>query len=212
MSNLPLMEFLMPVSNESNASARAEFRVFGHGLIGALQPLLFNGRTVLQQSRRMPSELYVVSTRNDRANVKVRGGLLDLKVKIAQTPQGFEVFEPRGKWPLPPPAEALASVMAALDVPEVNDPATGDLDGLRAWARTCPSLRVVTVEKLRHGFLLDGVVGEYAQVWMNGAQMETVCLESEDAEAIARLSVELQLNAHPNTSYVRAAQRLLGLL
>jgi hypothetical protein len=199
-----------PVAPPASA-ARAEFRVFGHGLIAALQPLLFNGRTVLQQSRRMPPEVYLVPTVLDSANVKVRGGLLDLKVKIDQTPQGFEVFEPRGKWPLPAGAEALIAVQAALGVAEQAAPTASDLPGLLAWARACPALRVVTVEKQRNGFSLDGVVGEYAQVWMNGALLETVCLETEDWAALARLVDELQLSTHPNTSYVRAAQRLLGL-
>lgn len=201
----------LPVDSPPRA-ARAEFRVFGHGLITALQPLLFNGRTVLQQSRRMPPEVYLVPSSLDRANVKVRGGLLDLKLKIDETPQGFEVFEPQGKWPLPADPEALKSVREALGVDNLPGPEASDLAGLMAWARACPALRVVTVEKHRHGFALDGVMGEYAEVWMNGALLETVCLEGEDWEAMSRLVAELQLGAHPNTSYVRAAQRLLGLL
>lgn len=195
-----------------DSAARAEFRVFGHGLIAALQPLLFNGRTVLQQARRMPPEVYLVPTLLDSANVKVRGGLLDLKVKVDQTPEGFEFFEPRGKWPLPAGAEALRMVQAALGVADQPAPAETDLPGLQAWARACPALRVVTVEKHRYGFGLDGVVGEYAQVWMNSALLETVCLESENVAALSRLVTELQLGQHPNTSYVRAAQRLLGLV
>lgn len=193
-------------------AARAEFRIFGHGLIAALQPLLFNGRTVLQQSRKMPSELYLVSKLLDGANVKVRDGLLDLKVRISITPEGFEVFEPRGKWPLPADPAALASVQSALGVSDTPAPTDADLPGLMAWARTSPDLHVVKVEKHRHGFTLDGVMGEYAQVWMNGAMLETVCLETNDVATLARVAAELQLSAHPNTSYVRAAQRLLGLV
>lgn len=194
--------------------ARAEYRVFGHGLIEALQPLLFNGRTVLQQARRMPAEVYLVPVRNDAANVKVRGGLLDLKVRTAQTPQGYEVFEPRGKWPLPVTAAQLGPVWAALEIPleaKTGAEAYG-LPELIALARSSPDLRVLTVEKHRYGFMLDGVVGEYARVWMNGAVLETVCLESADLPALTQAATELQLLEHPNTSYVRAAQRLLGLI
>ena len=40
-------------------------------------------------------------------------------------------------------------------------------------ARAHPDLVPVTIEKMRYGFTVDGVICEYAQVWLNGALLET---------------------------------------
>ena len=77
---------------------RAEFRVFGHGIIETVKARMWNGRTVLQQARTMPAETYFVSRRTQGVNVKVRDGLLDIKVKTGETEEGYEIFQPRGKF------------------------------------------------------------------------------------------------------------------
>ena len=59
---------------------RAEFRVFGQGVIDIVKERMWNGKTVLFQARRMPAETYFLSANTDEANVKVRDGLLDIKV------------------------------------------------------------------------------------------------------------------------------------
>ena len=41
------------------------------------------------------------SVHTDEANVKVRDGLLDIKTKVGETPEGYEIFQPRGKFQLP---------------------------------------------------------------------------------------------------------------
>lgn len=43
--------------------ARAEFRVFGQDIIDDVRSRMWNGRTVLAQSRRMPAETYILSRR-----------------------------------------------------------------------------------------------------------------------------------------------------
>jgi hypothetical protein len=35
------------------------------------------------------------------ANVKVRDGLLDIKTKVGETLEGYEIFQPRGKFQFP---------------------------------------------------------------------------------------------------------------
>lgn len=194
------------------AEFRAEFRVFGQGLIAALQPRLFNGRTVLGHMRRHPPEVYVVSAKDDGLNVKLRDGMLDVKTRIAITPEGYETYAPRAKLPLPLSPAALAELFALLGLPAQELPAGAvDMAALLAVARAQPGLRVLEVEKQRHGFSIDGVSCEYAQVLFNGAQLETVCVESSDPAAMTPVIAELGLTGMSNTGYVRAAQRVLGL-
>ena len=141
---------------------RAEFRVFGPGVIDRVKEKMWNGKTVLFQARRMPAETYFLSTRTHDANVKVRDSYA--------------------------------------------------IDQFIAMARKHPDLTPVTVEKMRYGFTIDGIICEYAQVWFNGALVETACAESENYAGMQQVVDGLGLAALPNTNYLKAAKRVVGMI
>ena len=95
---------------------RAEFRVFGQGVIETVRAHMYNGKTILMQARRMPAETYFLSVNTHDANVKVRDGLLDIKVKVGETPEGYESFQPRGKFQFPVSRADLAAILSHLKV------------------------------------------------------------------------------------------------
>ena len=191
---------------------RAEFRVFGQGVIETVRAHMYNGRTILFQARRMPAETYFLSVHTNDANVKVRDGLLDIKTKVGETPDGYEIFQPRGKFKFPVSRDDLAKILAHLKVDMPLDKDTYAIEAFIEMARAHPSLRVVTVEKMRYGFTIDGIICEYAQVWFNGALIETACAESEDHAGMKQVIESLGIAGLPNTSYVRAAKRVVGLV
>ena len=80
---------------------RAEFRVFGKEVIESVKTHMWQCKAQLFKARVMPAETYVLSRHTDEANVKVRDGLLDIKTKTGETPEGFEIFQPRGKFQFP---------------------------------------------------------------------------------------------------------------
>ncbi len=190
---------------------RAEFRVFGQDVIETVRARMYNGKTILMQARRMPAETYLLSVETNDANVKVRDGLLDIKVKVGETPEGYEIFQPRGKFQFPVERADLATILAHLKVDMALDRDTHALDAFIARARAHPALRVVTVEKMRYGFTIDGIVCEYAQVWFNGALIETAGVESENHDGMKQVIASLGLAGRPNTSYLRAAKHVVGL-
>lgn len=193
---------------------RAEFRVFGQHIISAVQPKLWNGRTVLQQARRMPAETYFLSRHTRDANVKMRDGLLDIKVKSGQTPEGYEIFQPAGKFQFPVSHGSLDSILAALKVamPDALSAAHEiTIEAFLAAAESHPDLVAVSVEKMRWGFTIDGVICEYATVWFNGAMIESACVESEHYDRMGPVIELLGLDGHTNTSYIRAAAAIVGL-
>ena len=55
-------------------------------------------------------------------------------------------------------------------------------------ARKHPDMAAVSVEKMRYGFTIEGVICEYAQVWFNGAMVESACAESENYAGMKRSS------------------------
>ena len=191
---------------------RAEFRVFGHGIIEDVMTKMWSAKAVLHAARRMPAETYFLSVHTNDVNVKVRDGLLDIKTKTGETPEGYEIFQPRGKFQFPVKREELATILEHLQVSLTLDQDVYTLDEFIAIARANPELTPVTVEKMRYGFMVDGIISEYAQVWFNGAMVETACCESENYAGMQKAVEALGIADLPNTNYLRAAKRVVGML
>ena len=74
-------------------------------------------------------------------------------------------------------------------------------------AKENSELAVVRVEKKRYGFSVEGIICEYAQVWFNGAMVETACCESENYEGMKKATQALGISELPNTNYLKAANK-----
>lgn len=190
---------------------RAEFRVFGKDIIESVKQRMWNGKTVLFQARKMPAETYFLSVNTDEANVKVRDGLLDIKTKVGETPEGYEIFQPRGKFQFPVKRDDLATILSHLKVTVTLDQENYSIDEFIALARKHPELCPVSVEKMRYGFTVDGIICEYAQVWLNGAMVESACAESENYAGMKQVVEGLGIAEMPNTNYLKAAKRVVGM-
>lgn len=190
---------------------RAEFRVFGHGIIDIVKDRMWNGKTVLFQARRMPAETYLLSTKTNEANVKVRDGLLDIKVKTGETPEGYEIFQPRGKFQFPVKRDDLATIVSHLKADMKLDRDSYTIESFIEMIRAFPDTTAVSVEKMRYGFTIDGIICEYAQVWFNGALVESACVESENYAGMKVVIEGLGISAMPNTNYLKAAKRVVGM-
>jgi hypothetical protein len=190
---------------------RAEFRVFGRGIMDIVKTRMWDTQAVLHKARKMPPETYFLSTRTNEANVKVRDGLLDIKVKVGETPEGYEIFQPRGKFQFPVKREDLGKILAALQVPLDLTQDTYTIEEFIAMARRHPDLVPVTVEKMRYGFTVAGIICEYAEVWFNGALLESACCEGEDYAGMKTVVEALGLAQFENVNYLKAAKRVVGM-
>jgi hypothetical protein len=162
----------------------------------------------------MPAEIYFVSRRTQGVNVKVRDGLLDIKVKTGETEEGYEIFQPRGKFTFPVNRTELATILEELKAglpPELSRMEACTIEAFLAAARTHPDIVPVTVEKTRWGFTIDGIICEYAQVYLNGALLESACVESEDYAAMRGVVKGLGLEGRPNVSYLKALAGVVGI-
>lgn len=190
---------------------RAEFRVFGHGIIERVKEKMWDAKATLFKARKMPEETYFLSLHTDTVNVKVRDGLLDIKTKTGETPEGYEIFQPRGKFQFPVQREELATILQYLQVNMALDKESYTLEEFTNMARASSDLVPVKVEKMRYGFSVNGIISEYAQVWFNGAMVETACCESEDYAGIKAAVAALGLDELPNTNYLKAARQVVGM-
>ena len=190
---------------------RAEFRVFGKDIIEGVVEHMWCCKATLFKARVMPAETYILSKKTNEANVKVRDGLLDIKTKVGETPEGFEIFQPRGKFQFPVKREELAEILRNLQVEIALDKDSYTFDEFCDMVREHPELALVTVEKKRYGFSVNGVICEYAKVWFNGAMVETACCESENYEAMKGAVEALGVAELPNTNYLKAAKKVVGM-
>ena len=142
----------------------------------------------------------------------MRDGLLDIKVKVGETPEGYEIFQPRGKFQFPVKRADLATILSHLKVSQPLDQDSYTIDSFVAMARKHPELCPVAVEKMRFGFTIDGIICEYAQVWFNGALVESACAESENYAGMKQVVEGLGISAMPNTNYLKAAKRVVGMI
>lgn len=191
---------------------RAEFRTFGEGLVDLVSSHLEATATSPVERREMPLELYLVSLRTDEAVVKVRAGLLDVKIKTGETREGYEIFEPREKLDFPVSRQALDRVLASLDL-KVDLPSDAfTVDDLAELAQRETDLIAVNVEKIRYSFTAGTVICEYASVRFEGLETETAACESGDYAAIGPVVQALGLSGREIVSYPRAVKRMVGRL
>ena len=191
---------------------RAEFRVFGKEINELVEQKMWDAGAVLQKARKMPAETYFLSAKTDDANVKVRDGLLDIKVKVGTTPEGYEIFQPHGKFQFPVKKADLAEIVSHLKVDMPLDRDSYTIEEFTEMARRHPDLVPVTVEKMRYGFTVAGIICEFARVWFNGAMVETACCESENYAGMHKVIETLGIAGMPNTNYLKAAKRVVGMI
>jgi hypothetical protein len=82
---------------------------------------------------------------------------------------------------------------------------------LEQLIRPHPQLVAVEVSKRRFGFTVEGCIAELAEVWVNGAGIQTVAVESADAEAVLRARALLALEEYENVNYLMAIKRIIGM-
>ena len=189
---------------------RAEFRVFGQGIIDIVGLAMWNAQAQLFKIRQS-KEIYILSRHTNEANVKIRDGLLDIKTKVGETPEGYEIFQPRGKFEFPVKNEELVAIYENLRIPFTPEKPSYSFDDFLAIADEHADLTAVEVEKERYGFSVDGVICEYAEILFNGAMIESACVESENYPAMKEVINKLRIDQFANTNYLMAAKRVVNM-
>ena len=183
---------------------RWEWRTFGSSFgdadarFGALTP------SGVQES----DELYLLSGAGD--NVKVRDGLMDVKVLVETDAQGLEQWRPVMKAAFPLAAADVARVFEALRLPV--PPRERDAYALEQFiselAEPAGALRAMTVHKRRVRYSVDGCTAEVSDVIGDGRPTRTIAIESEDAAAVMAAVRSVGLGDYVNTSYPRGLAAL----
>ena len=185
---------------------RWEWRTFGASFGEADRRLeaLAPGR--VQES----DEVYLLSPGTD-ANVKIRDGLMDIKMLEQVNADGLEQWRPVMKGTFPLPAAEVARVCAALGVVPVTGLGAYTLAQLQAeLTQPTRRVRVVQVHKRRAHYVIGGCSAEMTAVAADGTSTRTVAIEHEDPARVLAAVREMGLDRFENISYPRGLKRLLG--
>ena len=189
---------------------RWEWRTFGSefgaadAAFAALEPEL------TQES----DETYLLSPGTDAA-VKIRAGLMDVKVLEHVSQAGLEQWRPAMKETFPLPRGEADKVCAALRVsaPPPGAAAFSLDEFLAVLASPERGVCAVAVHKRRLHYTFNGCMSEVTEVVAEGLRARTLAIETTDAERVLATVRDLGLSGHVNTSYPRwlkAAVRMEG--
>jgi hypothetical protein len=189
--------------------ARWEWRTFGKTSFGESEALM---RAKGEAQVRKSGEIYILSTRSMN-NTKVRDDLMDIKTLKAVNADKLEQWNPILKAAFPLKNDVLPEVFAAFAVPM---PAlTRDAYTLEQYVEELvkprPELRVVKVEKERHGLMIDGCIAEIAEVTFDGMPFRTVSVEHADPKLVMDTVRSLKLDHFENINYLRAMKSAVGM-
>ncbi len=146
-------------------------------------------------------------------NIKLRRGQLELK-RIIDRQHELERWQPAGQWGFPLARDTVCgSLWPGATLEHVTDlPARMSSSDLLHWvARPTVALYRANVWKRRFRFALQDCRAELDQLLVNGAAVESVAVESEDAQAVLEARAALRLEDCENQSYPLLLSRILGL-
>jgi exopolyphosphatase / guanosine-5'-triphosphate,3'-diphosphate pyrophosphatase len=156
-------------------------------------------------------ELYFLSADGD--TVKVRDGLMDIKVLKEVNADGLEQWTPVMKAPFPLSASDVAKVFEALreDAPPQARKAYTLEQFIDELAEPA-GIRAVHVHKRRTRYTVSGCSAELTDVTANGKATRTIAIESENPAAVIAAVRDVGLGDYVNTSYPRGLASLIGVV
>lgn len=188
---------------------RWEWRTFGRdvGEIGEIDALGALRTTPAEESE----ETYVLSMHAD-ASVKVRDGVLDVKVLQRVDGAGLQLWVPTMKAPFPLDDGTVAAAFAALGAPPPETRRSGlGLDQLiEHLAGSRDEVRVVATRKRRRRSVVDDCMVELTEISAEGRTIRTVAVESPDPLLVSRTISRLGLDGRPNVCVPRGLKAMLG--
>ncbi|WP_456824203.1 Ppx/GppA phosphatase family protein [Cellulomonas sp. P5_E12] len=178
---------------------RWEWRTFGVQFGPAEEFLAGQTPTGTKQS----DELYLLSVYGD--TVKVRDGLMDIKLLREVGTGGLERWEPVLKAEFPLGRDDIEAVFAALrqPVPDLLRETYSLEELLSEVVDPHPGVRSVPVRKRRVRHTIEGCIGELSEVEVGEWVTRTLAIESEDLDAVVAAVRAVGLGNRVNTSYPR---------
>lgn len=149
-------------------------------------------------------EIYIIAPTNNRTNIKVRDEAIEIK-ELIETCGDLERWLPRTKCEFPVTAATLeCEVLPQLGVElpqRKRDTYTLD-QLLEEIVLPQRQIAVAAVFKRRFAFTVNGCMTELGEIWINGASLRSVAIESTDPAAVLKARDRLSIDDSENVSYL----------
>ncbi len=188
---------------------RWEWRTFGDDLSKGEKNIMKCGNARHRKSR----EIYILS-KNSNDNTKIRDELMDIKSPIRINEEtGLEQWTVLAKSAFPIHINDLALVYKAfgLTLPYLDKDEYSYKEYIEELIGKNPNLKMINVEKNRHGYLIDDAIVEIAEVKFNEFSTKTIAVEHADIEVVLNIVEKLGLTEYENVNYIKAMKRTFGL-
>jgi exopolyphosphatase / guanosine-5'-triphosphate,3'-diphosphate pyrophosphatase len=183
---------------------RWEWRAFAKRFRLAEQTLADLPRRPVEESR----ELYLLS--HDEGNVKVRDGLMDVKVLREVDVDGLERWEPVMKEAFPLQKDDVSRVLDAIGVPAPDlSRSAYALDEFLHEVVEPAGIGAIEVTKHRSRLTFSDCMAEIVDLQAGGKATRTIAIESESASDVADAVRRAHLEGYRNTSYPRGLRSLV---
>ncbi|MEO8419923.1 MAG: hypothetical protein ABI457_01900 [Hyphomicrobium sp.] len=186
---------------------RFEFRRFGDDFSVIRDRFAALGEGEKHPERR---ETYIVTRLNIESNVKIRQGKLEVKTLRGRL-QLLEQWARTLSAEFPIPVEDIENLVIpplGLDI-EIGQGGALTESALMALVSGQPALAVVRVDKKRTLYDLGNCQAEYCKLRIGDDKLETVSMETADAEAAFAVLNKVGLGDAENQSYAEFLQRRL---
>ena len=187
---------------------RWEWRCFVPSLATIAQTVAIPSDAASRES----DEIYVLDPRGTE-NVKIRGGVLDIKRLRQIDADGLELWEPvfQAHFPLNRSDLGAASAVWGLPLDTLPRETYTIEQFIEEVISPRADLHVVRVHKSRRAFTFAGCVAELVRLAIESQTLESFSLEHEDPARILAALRTLGLDGHANTNYSLGLRRALGL-
>lgn len=155
-------------------------------------------------------EVYLLTDKG--SNVKVRAGLLDIKVLQQVNEAGLEQWIPVMKEGFPASAAVVREVFRAMQLspPDLTRGAYTFEQFLAELIEPTAGVRAANVHKRRVRYVVGGCTSELSDVTVDGIETRTIAVEMEDAAAVIAAVESLGLSGYVNTNYSRGLSATLS--
>lgn len=188
--------------------ARYEFRHFNTNL-SRFRDLFRKNSS--DEIKRRSDEKYIVSPEIDNYNFKLRFDKLDIKELLAVKGK-LEQWYPIVKTGFPIEAQLVVEKICPLMHihPEIVNQSQYDLDEFMSDIVSGQKhLYFADVLKSRFGYSINDCMAEYAEITINGKEIQTLSIESLDPEKILETMKLFGMEEMENVSYVKIVKELV---
>ncbi|NOZ08617.1 MAG: hypothetical protein GXO91_07040 [FCB group bacterium] len=197
---------MIPKSN-TDITARWEWRTFAAELGEAETAIRQHPCTRIKQS----DELYLISKISGN-NIKIRDGLLNIKLLLKTNEAGLEQWFPtlKAEFPLRQSDLDIFYQAAGLPTPDNLREEYEREQFFSELVEPVLELQPVEVHKYRYGFIINTVIVEIANLQIDGHAAVSAAVEHANPERVLSTVRELGLNKFENINYIKGIRRLIG--